>query len=388
MRYAYVKNGDAVDQVARLSITSNHGPSSGPDAFIYDLLINIKDQPTIVISKTNTNKHYKNNNIEARSLKCRESSFARVFDSLISFLNTLYYLVKFKPDFVICGTMGSMLWSSFIAAKLQNKYFIHSRHSRIEYFGNNILKKLLLDMDNFVIRRANAVVCHGPYLKQQLMGIGVSPNKIFEFDIHYHKMQISTNQSTNIEGVHDNNYILYIGRMEADKGIFDLLTASEDLLNKNPKLSLLYVGGGSSLQELSKQVKNRSLTNKVKLLGYVEHGNLVNIIQNSMFLVTPTQKMCPEGRCMSAVEGLIQGVPVIAPKFGPFPFLIQDGENGLLYEIDSVLDLKEKIVSLVENSEFRNLLSKGAKMSASELLHPDLTFGQAVSSAARTCLSK
>ena len=61
-------------------------------------------------------------------------------------------------------------------------------------------------------------------------------------------------------------------------------------------------------------------------------------------VVTPTQSQFPEGRCMATMEGLVMGVPVIAPNFGPFPFLVKHGENGLLFEPDSSHDIQDEFV--------------------------------------------
>ena len=66
MRYAYIKNSNAVDQVERLYAASNNGPSSFPDAFIYNFLQIFKGQLAVVISKTYFKKYYKKDNIEAR----------------------------------------------------------------------------------------------------------------------------------------------------------------------------------------------------------------------------------------------------------------------------------------------------------------------------------
>jgi glycosyltransferase involved in cell wall biosynthesis len=72
------------------------------------------------------------------------------------------------------------------------------------------------------------------------------------------------------------------------------------------------------------------------------------------------------------------GVPVVAPNSGPFPFLIKQGINGLLYETDSVEALKRAILSVLDNDELYTRLRGGAMESGRNLLGPAITFSQAV----------
>src|SRR5207245_2045471 len=84
-------------------------------------------------------------------------------------------------------------------------------------------------------------------------------------------------------------------------------------------------------------------------------------------VVTPTQTVFAEGRCMSAVEALYCGTPVIAPDFGPFPFLVKHGQNGLLYQPDSIPDLRAKLEQLWSDNEGYQKMAAGARQTADEL---------------------
>jgi hypothetical protein len=52
MRYAYIKNGDAVDQVRRLAPFDRPLDASGPDAFIGEFLRANSAQEILVLSRT------------------------------------------------------------------------------------------------------------------------------------------------------------------------------------------------------------------------------------------------------------------------------------------------------------------------------------------------
>jgi glycosyltransferase involved in cell wall biosynthesis len=91
---------------------------------------------------------------------------------------------------------------------------------------------------------------------------------------------------------------------------------------------------------------------------------------------------------MVVMESLALGIPVVAPNFGPFPFLVEHQKNGLLFEPDSVEDLAAKLDELLDDEALYADLRAGAKKSGDALLIPPLTFAQAVACAFRIAPSE
>jgi glycosyltransferase involved in cell wall biosynthesis len=81
------------------------------------------------------------------------------------------------------------------------------------------------------------------------------------------------------------------------------------------------------------------------------------------------------------MEGLIKGIPVIAPDFGPFPYLVKNGVNGLLYQVDSVEDLGAKIANGLDDVELYERLRAGAEKTGRELRNARVNFYDAIKSA-------
>ena len=81
---------------------------------------------------------------------------------------------------------------------------------------------------------------------------------------------------------------------------------------------------------------------------------------------------------MATMEGLVLGKPVIAPNNGPFPFLVKDKQNGLLFHPDSVEDLSIKINKVVEDDELYARLKKGAEETAKILVKAPINFSKAI----------
>lgn len=380
IRYAYVKNGDVVEQLDRIGDITKIVHSSGPDAFLNDFIRFIDDIPLLLIGRGGSYRTSIHQNLHAISLSDGSSFLGKIFVRPMLMLRTWNMLTKFKPTRIICGRDGDGLWICSLYSKIFRIPMIHSRHNRIFDETGTTHGKPSHFIDNWCIRHATASVCHGPYLADQLSAIGVEKEKIVEFDVAFsdmlkHELRKEHKLPDNLE---NRNIILYTGRMEIPKGIFDLVDACEDLLRSDEKLLLVFAGNGSQIDNLRDTVRNKALDQSIEVMGRVPHMELVNILNCSKLMVTPTRNGFPEGRCMSAMEALIMGVPVVAPDFGPFPYLVKDGYNGILFKPNSVVDLKNSIAKIVRDSLFDAALRKGAKETGTKLIDPPLKFAQAV----------
>jgi glycosyltransferase involved in cell wall biosynthesis len=380
-RYAYIKNGDVVAQLQRITASSDIKITSGPDAFIYDYLSKIGDAPVFVVSRSSRNTIYSNKNIIARVYMANGNFIVKFLRRIFATIDLMIRLLLFRPTKILCGTAGSFLWAAYMVSRLYSIPIVFSCHNRVNTQCYGLLKKYAVRMNNWYIRRCYNVICHGPYLRDQLISIGVPSSKITEFDVGFADSYTGNTPSGSyiIPGVAEvHRIILFVGRIEKQKGVIDLLEACDEALAKLPDVYIVYIGKGAALEELQKAVERLKLKDKVRFLGYVNHERIVDIIKRSTLVVTPTRIEFPEGRCMSAMEGLIVGLPVVAPDFGPFPFLVQHDFNGLLYKPNTVSDLREKIMMLLEDPELYSRLKMGARITGNRLKNPVMTFGEAV----------
>lgn len=380
-RYAYIKNGDAVDQVKRLVFSMSHGPTSGPDAFIYDFLKRIGDSPIIVLSRFNRTVHFSHQNFDARVFNIQGALVKKIILKVLAALKIFILLIRFKPDRIVCGVTGSAFWFSYSVARIRSIPFVHSEHNQLIVSDGWSWRRIRSVIDSWFIRKATAVICHGPYLKDQLKEIGVPESRIFEFDVGFEDLLREDPESRSDllpDELEHCQFILYMGRLEVDKGVFDLLMACKASLLCNEQLRLVYAGDGSQKHRLGEEVTAGHLDKRVLMLGRVPHGDLAALLKKARVLVTPTQGGFPEGRCMSAMEGFVMGVPVIAPDFGPFPYLVRHEINGLLYNTGSIEDMKQKIQQLIDDDQLYEKLRAGAKVTAKKLIRPPLTFGEAI----------
>jgi glycosyltransferase involved in cell wall biosynthesis len=110
----------------------------------------------------------------------------------------------------------------------------------------------------------------------------------------------------------------------------------------------------------------------------IPHDQIPYLIRDCYVVVTPSRSEFSEGRCMAAMEGLVMGKPVIAPGSGPFPFLVKDNQNGLLFHPDSTDSLYKRINQIVKDKELYAQLKKGAEETGKSLTEAKTNFSKAV----------
>jgi glycosyltransferase involved in cell wall biosynthesis len=171
--------------------------------------------------------------------------------------------------------------------------------------------------------------------------------------------------------------ILYMGRVEEDKGVLDLFHAFRQL-NPRPDLQLRFVGNGSANNKLRQLVRQHRLQDRVEVLGPVEFESVFAHLKQATVVVTPSQSRFPEGFCKSAMEAFYVGTPVIAPNYGPFPYMVKHEENGLLYPPDDVAALTQALQRYLEEDGLRSRLEQGARRWGGIFMKPATTFANAI----------
>lgn len=144
---------------------------------------------------------------------------------------------------------------------------------------------------------------------------------------------------------------VFVGRLEAIKGIQFLLNAWRSLNDIHEKL--IIIGDGPLKEWCNEFIKSNSIKN-IELLGFQRHDKALNIIAESKALVFTSE--CYEGLPVSIIESYSVGTPVICPDFGNHGLIVKEGITGLHYKFKSeksferaTLKMKDKYQDYVSN---------------------------------------
>ena len=144
-------------------------------------------------------------------------------------------------------------------------------------------------------------------------------------------------------------YILYFGRLSAEKGIKTLFSS---WIMEERKSKLKVVGTGELFEELNTIA---SETSTINMLGFKSGEELNKLIRESSFIIVSSE--FNENNPLTIIEAYANGKPVIGSNIGGIPEIINDGETGFLFEMGSINDLSDKIkkVETIEEEEYYRL---------------------------------
>ena len=148
----------------------------------------------------------------------------------------------------------------------------------------------------------------------------------------------------------------YVGRFVPEKGIDRLFEAVSKIAIP---VRLLLVSTTANLPaELTEKAKSLGLWPKIEIVGGVPHHDLPKYIQRMQIFILPSQTTPTWkeqfGRLL--IEAMACGVPVIGSSSGAIPEVI--GPAGLIFDENSVEDLKNKIEKLLIDQPFRDQLAE------------------------------
>jgi glycosyltransferase involved in cell wall biosynthesis len=149
--------------------------------------------------------------------------------------------------------------------------------------------------------------------------------------------------------------ILYVGALRDIKNPDNLLKAFESL---QEKALLIFIGEGHKRKELEEYVRIKSIKN-VRFEGFKNQSELPEYYVASDIFVLPSFQ---EKWGLVVNEAMCFGLPVVVSSGVTAGLdLVRPGENGFIFQRDSVRELKDFLDKLIENAALRNAMGKKSR---------------------------
>ena len=139
--------------------------------------------------------------------------------------------------------------------------------------------------------------------------------------------------------------LLFLSRIEKEKGICETIEAVKILIERYPNLHLAVAGDGGFINQARKLAKRSGSRDKISFLGYVQGHEKKTVFLNSDIYVFPTYH--GEGMPTSVLEAMAFGLPVITRPVGGLKDFFINGEHGFMTESkdpEIIAGLIEKII--------------------------------------------
>jgi glycosyltransferase involved in cell wall biosynthesis len=159
--------------------------------------------------------------------------------------------------------------------------------------------------------------------------------------------------------------IVFLGRLERAKGIFDLVAAMPKVLDR-VAAGLVLIGEGPDADSLKAAVHEAGLDGHVHFLGAVMNRDVPRFLRSAAVLAAPsrTTRKWAEQVGMSAIQAMACGVPVVSTPSGSIAEFIDDGLTGLLVPEGDPAALAAALTRVLINGEVRTRFSERARSGA------------------------
>ncbi|HEX4911829.1 MAG TPA: TIGR04063 family PEP-CTERM/XrtA system glycosyltransferase [Permianibacter sp.] len=227
--------------------------------------------------------------------------------------------------------------------------------------------RLTRALETKVFKQADAVTCICEGLRRDIVERGIPAEKITVIPnaVDIDKFQWIDQRDRELEaqlGLQGKTVLGFLGSFYAYEGLDLLLNAAAKLIERQPDLRVLLVGGGPQEAALKAQVQALGLHDRVIFTGRVPHAqvnryySLVDVLVYARHKMRLTDLVTP----LKPLEAMAQGKLVLASDVGGHQELIRDGYNGFLFpagDTSALADSIERVLAV--RAQWPTLLQNG-----------------------------
>lgn len=215
------------------------------------------------------------------------------------------------------------------------------------------------------------MLCAGAYTAADYHRFGLFKNRMYRWGYfpEVKKRDTLTEKETNT--------ILWCGRFLDWKHPDHALFTAKRLQDEGYDFTLNFIGNGEMETMLREMAAGMKLGNRVRFLGSMKPQEVRKHMERSaVYLLTSDYQ---EGWGAVLNESMGSGCAVVASHAaGSVPFLVRDGENGMIYESGNVDMLYEKIKYLLEHPREQRRMGAEAYRTVAEIWNAEIAANRLV----------
>jgi glycosyltransferase involved in cell wall biosynthesis len=244
-------------------------------------------------------------------------------------------LKKFSPETIICGGYNyAASWQALRWARRRRVRFVLWSESNAQDTRGQ--RKSVEFLKAHFLKRCDGFAVPGKSAFEYLRSLGSPAESIFTapnaVDSAFFARQAEKvkRQAAAFRGKFElpSRFILFVGRLVPEKGVFDLLQAYAKLGGGlRSEVGLVFAGDGVSKKALLEQAK-RIEPGMIRFPGFAEREDLAGLYALAEALVLPTHS---DTWGLVVNEAMVCGLPIVVTKVaGCASDLVEDGWNGYI----------------------------------------------------------
>lgn len=186
------------------------------------------------------------------------------------------------------------------------------------------------------------IIANSDYVRKQIIHNGLPAHRVTTLRCGVKPPQSPTAPLS--REIHQNQRILFAGRIVPDKGVEWLIKA---LGQTDSRIHLDIAGDGWDKPAMERLAQKMGLSDRITWHGWCNSQQLETLYHQSFAVIFPS--LWPEPAGLVTLEAYARYRPVIASAVGGIPEHIQDGKTGILVSLNNVSQLAAAIAQLATN---------------------------------------
>jgi glycogen(starch) synthase len=142
--------------------------------------------------------------------------------------------------------------------------------------------------------------------------------------------------------------LLYVGRLEYEKGIHDLIAALPRIRRTHPGTTLTIAGDGTQLDWLVEQARHHRVMKATAFAGHSDHSQLLGALHDADAVVLPSHYE-PFG--IVALEAAAAGAPLVTSNVGGLGEAVINGVTGISFTPRDIAGLAAAVRQVLDDPQ-------------------------------------
>ncbi len=272
-------------------------------------------------------------------------------------------LRRFDPDLIHAVNPFILGPSGIYYARRLKVPLVASYHTNVaayaRYYNLNFWSDVARWWTRQLHNRAEVNLCTSKATMDYLLKEGIKRVRLWPQGVdarRFHPDKASERWREKLSDGHPSDkLLLYVGRLAPEKGIERLKV----ILRELPGTRLAIVGDGPARRDLEREFSGIATV----FTGILQGEDLAAAYASADAFLFPSTT---DTLGLSMIEALASGLPIVAASSGASREIVNEEENGLLYEADSAPSLVAAVRRLFSDAMFREAMVRRARATAEE----------------------
>jgi glycosyltransferase involved in cell wall biosynthesis len=298
----------------------------------------------------------------------------RWWDDVMAFWNLLTLIRRERPDIVHTHTAKAGLLGRIAAWLAGVPLVVHTFHGHVfQGYFSPARTRIFVALERWLARRTHRLVAVSERVRDEVLArgigrperfhvvpVGLDLQRFAECDPRRGQLRVELRLPPQAPLVGIVARLVPIKRHEL------FLAAAAAVATRMPSCRFLVVGDGERRHALEGMARELGITDRVLFLGW--RRDLERIYADLDVAVLTSAN---EGSPVSLIEAMASGVPVVGPRVGGVPDVIDDGVSGIVVPPGDAAPVAEAIVRLLGDVELRRKMGAAARERALRLYGAD-----------------